>query len=49
MDQSQARLIINSVDLEKLSDSFSNVRLLDTVNPDISRSQFQGAAFRELV
>ena len=42
-------LCMNSAGLEKILKSSSDVGLLDTVDPDTSRSQFQGAAFRELV
>ena len=41
--------IMNSAGLEKLMKHFSDIGLLDTVDPDASRSEFQGAAFCELV
>ena len=40
---------MNSARLEKISQPFSDIDLLDTVDSDTSRSQFQGAAFCELV
>ena len=41
--------IMNPAGLEKILKPFNDVGLLDTVDPDTSRSQFQSAAFRELV